>query len=207
MLTAIALCYCNSERSSTRCQTPPKAVDVQYSTVKLPFWFIDTDLLTSCCVTDKCDAPSGASVEQMRLVSLGEHLSTACWLETSDFTVTDKQQPVNPDQSPADTPQRARLTWNNALTCGNVSHLTACPPPARAPPSWAHAAPVAPAAPCKPCIPGGKTAKVLPKNLFIKTHLLFNQFVEKKYTHMHTNASSKIQSNAKILGEKCKIPN
>lgn len=104
-----SLCYCNSERSSTRCQPPPEAVDVQYSTVKLPFWFIDTELLTSCCVTDKCDAPSGASVEQMRLVRLGEHHTTACWLETYDFTVTDKQQPVTHDQSPADTPQHARL--------------------------------------------------------------------------------------------------
>lgn len=76
----------NNKRSSSRCQTL-KAVDVQHSRVKLPFWFIDTELLTSCCVTDECDAPSGAysqSVEQvMPARSREQHPTTDCWLETS----------------------------------------------------------------------------------------------------------------------------
>lgn len=69
--------------------TLPKAVDVQYLTVKLPFWFIDTELQTSCCVTDKCDAPSGAysqSVEQIMPASSREHHTTHCWLETLQAT-------------------------------------------------------------------------------------------------------------------------
>lgn len=63
--------------------------------MKLPFWFIDIGLLTSCCVTDKSDAPSFAysqSVEQMMLARLrAQHHTTDSWLETYDIIVTDKR--------------------------------------------------------------------------------------------------------------------
>lgn len=49
--------------------------------------------------------------------------------------------------------------WVSALIHGNMFCLTVCHPLARAPLSWAHAAPAAPAAPYKPFIPGGKTAR------------------------------------------------
>lgn len=62
--------------------------------MKLPFWLIDTELLISCCVIDKSDAPSVAyrqSVEQMMLARLrAQHHTTDSWWELYDIIVTDK---------------------------------------------------------------------------------------------------------------------
>lgn len=49
--------------------------------------------------------------------------------------------------------------WVSTLIHATMSCLTVYHPLARAPPSWAHAAPAVPAAPYKHFIPGGKIAR------------------------------------------------
>lgn len=107
--------------------------------------------LQSICRTNDASKVEGATSHHWQLVGdLWHHcnrqaLASHCWPKLHGHT-------------------SARSAQMSQLTHENVSRLTACPPPARVPPSWVHAAPAALAVPCKPFIPGGKTAEAFPEN-------------------------------------------
>ena len=116
-------------------------------TMKLPFGFVDTQLLTSCGVTSLSNAASVAFSCHAR-----ESVASASDMQSS----LSHPRPELPCRQLTDT--GGLRCWVSALIHANMSCLTVCRPLARAPHSWAHAAPAAPAAPYKHFIPGGKTA-------------------------------------------------
>lgn len=135
--------------------------------MKLPFWFIDPGsanfLLcnrqiwcSQCCLQSICRTNDASKVEGA--TSHHSQLVGDLWHHCNRQAVASLCCPKLHGHASACSAHM------NQLTRENVSHLTACPPPARAPPSWVHAAPAALAVPCKPFIPGGKTAETFPEN-------------------------------------------
>lgn len=149
-------------------------------TMKLPFWCVDTHQQTSLSVTNhQSQSLLHPTTLHQTLLTKQHHpavsVTIGCWRQL----MRGRHQLLTLDQSYSADRWSTSACSVSELIHANMSCLTVCPPLARAPPSWAHAALAVPAAPYKPFIPGGKTGHTQPEHAFRKSLSSMNHITTK----------------------------